>query len=269
LSADRWFVALDETREILAGKGVPRERVEVTGIPIAATFSAALPPREQLRSKHDLGTAGPLLLVSGGGVGISLLDRTLEALLDTPMECSIALVCERNAPLRSRAERVVASRPASPIRCRVLGFTDQMHELMRAADLSIRKPGDLTSSEALASGLPIAIVHPVPGQEERNSDHLLEWGCAIRLNSPESIGWRVTSLLADAERLAFMRECARARPFAAESIVAALSELHRPAPSVCRPVEDSISQPALRVDATFPRTRAMPEGRVTTPQARH
>jgi len=250
---------------------VPRERAEVTGIPIAAAFSAALPPREQLRSKHDLGTAGPLLLVSGGGVGVSMLDRTLEALLDMPMECSIALVCGKNAPLRARAERVVASRPASRIRCRVLGFTDRMHELMRAADLSIGKPGGLTSSEALASGLPMAIVHPVPGQEERNSDHLLEWGCAIRLNSPESIGWRVSSLLADADRLASMRTRAfgRARPFAAESIVATLSALHRPAPSVRQPVEDSISQPALRVGATFPRTRAMPEGRATTPQARH
>lgn len=270
-SADRWFVALDETREILVGKGVPRERIESTGIPISAAFSAPLPPSAELRAAHKLCSDGPLLLVSGGGVGVSMLDRTLEALLDMPMDCSIALVCGKNERLRLRAERVVASRPASRIRCRVFGFTDRMHELMRAADLSIGKPGGLTSSEALASGLPMAIVHPVPGQEERNSDHLLEWGCAIRLNSPESIGWRVSSLLADAERLAFMREraFARARPFAAESIVATLSELHRPAPSARLPLEESFSQPAGRGGSTFPRTRAMPEDQATKLQARH
>ena len=170
-----------------------------------------------------------MLLVSGGGVGASLLEKTLQQVLAMPIDCSVALVCGKNEPLRRRASNIVARRGESRVKCAVLGFTDRMHELMHAADLSIGKPGGLTSSEALACGLPMAIAYPVPGQEERNSDHLLEWGAAIRLNSPESFGWRVAQLLGDPERLSAMRMAARARakPFAAEAIVEEICALRQ------------------------------------------
>ena len=64
----------------------------------------------------------------------------------------------------------------------MLGYTDRMHELMKMSDLFIGKPGGLTTAEALASSLPMMIVDPIPGQEERNSDHLLEKGCALKAN---------------------------------------------------------------------------------------
>ena len=234
--ADRWFVALPETVEILAGKGVPRERTVVTGIPIAGAFSARMPPRAELRERFGLARGGPMLLVSGGGVGASLLEKTLQQVLAMPIDCSVALVCGKNEPLRRRASNIVARRGESRVKCAVLGFTDRMHELMHAADLSIGKPGGLTSSEALACGLPMAIAYPVPGQEERNSDHLLEWGAAIRLNSPESFGWRVAQLLGDPERLSAMRMAARARakPFAAEAIVEEICAL-RQSPAAVTP----------------------------------
>ena len=234
--ADRWFVALPETVEILAGKGVPRERMVVTGIPIAGAFSARMPPRAELRERLGLARGGPMLLVSGGGVGASLLEKTLQQVLAMPIDCSVALVCGKNEPLRRRASNIVARRGESRVKCTVLGFTDRMHELMHAADLSIGKPGGLTSSEALACGLPMAIAYPVPGQEERNSDHLLEWGAAIRLNSPESFGWRVAQLLGDPERLSAMRTAARARakPFAAEAIVEEICAL-RQSPTAVMP----------------------------------
>lgn len=219
--ADRWFVALPETVEILAGKGVPRDRITVTGIPIAGAFSARLAPRAELRARFNLPASAPMLLVSGGGVGVSLLSETLRQLLGMPLDCGVALVCGRNARLRRDADAVVSAAGPGRVRCTVLGFTDRMHELMHAADLAVGKPGGLTSSEALACGLPMAIVHPVPGQEERNSDHLLEWGVAVRLNSPETFGWRIASLLSDDARLQRMRQAARERahPFAADAVV--------------------------------------------------
>lgn len=228
-NADRWFVAINETREILAGKGVPRERISVTGIPIAGAFSARQVARTEMRTRLGLAPDAPVLLVSGGGVGISGLGPTLTRLLDMDLPCGIALVCGKNARLRAESERIVAARAPNRVRCVVFGFTHKMHELMHAADLAVGKPGGLTSSEALACGLPMAILNPVPGQEERNADHLLEWGVAVRLNSPESIGWRLASLLSDTERLRQMRAAARmrARPFAADTIVEELCATRR------------------------------------------
>ena len=65
----------------------------------------------------------------------------------------------------------------------MLGFTTQMDELMAAADLVMSKPGGLTTSEALARGAAMAVVNPIPGQESRNSDFLLENGAAIKINN--------------------------------------------------------------------------------------
>lgn len=92
---------------------------------------------------------------------------------------------------------------------------------MAAADLMIGKPGGLTTSEALARGLPMVIINPIPGQEERNADHLLEWGCAVRCNNIVTLDYKLRNLLAVPDKLsALSANCIqRARPSAAEQII--------------------------------------------------
>src|SRR5262249_39650973 len=99
----------------------------------------------------------------------------------------------------------------------VLGFTDVMHELMAVADLVVTKPGGLTTSEALASGAAMVIVNPIPGQETRNSDFLLENGAAIKVNNTPTLAHKLTELLRHPERLAQLKFAAKSlgRPQAA------------------------------------------------------
>ena len=111
----------------------------------------------------------------------------------------------------------------------VVGFTNEMDQYMAAADLLIGKAGGLTTSEALARGLPMALVEPIPGQEARNADHLLEAGAAIRCNNLPAAAWKIAMLLHQPERLASMKRAASqmARPEAASRIVEdALGLLH-------------------------------------------
>src|SRR5262249_57222547 len=102
-------------------------------------------------------------------------------------------------------------------RARVLGFTTQIDELMAVADLVVTKPGGLTSSEALASGAAMVIVNPIPGQEARNSDFLLEHGAAIKVNNTATLTHKLTELLHHPERLAQLKATAKSlgRPQAA------------------------------------------------------
>jgi processive 1,2-diacylglycerol beta-glucosyltransferase len=95
-----------------------------------------------------------------------------------------------------------------------------MDKYMAAADLMVGKAGGLTTSEALARGLPMALIEPIPGQEERNADHLLEAGAAIRCNNLPAAAWKISTLLDDAARLNGMRDAARklGRPGAAATI---------------------------------------------------
>ena len=101
-----------------------------------------------------------------------------------------------------------------------VGFTTEMDQYMASADLLVGKAGGLTTSEALARALPMALIEPIPGQEERNADHLLEAGAAIRCNNLPAAPWKIATLLDDRARLARMQEAARAmaRPSAAAAI---------------------------------------------------
>jgi processive 1,2-diacylglycerol beta-glucosyltransferase len=97
-----------------------------------------------------------------------------------------------------------------------------MHLWMTAADLLVTKPGGLTSAEALVCGLPMLLVYPIPGQETRNADYLLEHEAAVKVNHPRLVGYRAAELLADRGRLDRMRAAAGAlaRPGAAARIAA-------------------------------------------------
>jgi processive 1,2-diacylglycerol beta-glucosyltransferase len=123
------------------------------------------------------------------------------------------------AGMEKQARAIEAAHPG--LTFRILGYTDEMHKWMQMSDIYIGKPGGLTTAECLASGLPMVIVAPIPGQEERNSDHLLEKGIAIKCNEFNTLAYKIDGLLDHPELLASMREKARwyGRPHAAETIV--------------------------------------------------
>src|SRR5213078_1035720 len=119
-----------------------------------------------------------LQLAGGLGLGpIEILHRQILS-ISTPIQ--LVTVTGRNTTARSAVEKI--DRPSRHYR-QVLGFTNQMDHIMAAADVIVSKPGGLTTSEALARGTPMVIVDPIPGQETRNSDYLLENGAAIKVNN--------------------------------------------------------------------------------------
>jgi processive 1,2-diacylglycerol beta-glucosyltransferase len=127
------------------------------------------------------------------------------------------VVAGRNAELE-QACRARAASLSTPVT--VFGFVNNMHELMDAADLVVTKPGGLTTNEVLAKGKPMALVAPIPGQEQRNCDYLLEEGAAVRLHDVTDAAWHWQHWLAQPERMARMQANAQriARPHAAHSV---------------------------------------------------
>ena len=117
--------------------------------------------------------------------------------------------------------------PHAAVIVKPVGYTQEMDELMAASDLVLGKPGGLTTSEALAKGLVFVIVNPIPGQEERNSDHLLEAAAAIRCNNLPVLAYKMDRLLGDPARFASMQANVQgmARPNAARDIVQKLLRL--------------------------------------------
>lgn len=214
---DRYFVALDETKAHLEALGMPGAQITVSGIPIDPVFSAPI-DRTAARASHGLHPEKLTLLLSAGALGIGPTEVIVERLLEVRHDIQAMVICGKSAELRERMERLVG---AESTRFRILGFSDRMHELMRMSDLFIGKPGGLTTAEVLACGLPMVITSPIPGQEERNSDHLLEKGVAIKCNELMTLPFKIERLLDDPAKLQSMRASALAlgRPAAAANVV--------------------------------------------------
>jgi processive 1,2-diacylglycerol beta-glucosyltransferase len=132
----------------------------------------------------------------------------------------------RNAGLERRVT-ALAERTEYPLR--IVGFVDNVFDYMHASDLLISKPGGLTSSEALAAGLPMVLVKPLPGQEERNTRYLVSRRAAIRADGERGLARTLTELLESPEREARLREriATLRRPDAAATVAERVAALIR------------------------------------------
>lgn len=221
----RYFVALEESKIHLQILGLPADHITVSGIPIDPAFGQ-IENREDLRRQAGFDTERPLFLISGGALGVSPAAGVLDSLARLRHPAQAVVICGKNPDLQSALEQQArAIEAANPgLTFKTLGYTDEMHRWMQMSDLFIGKPGGLTTAESLACGLPMVIVAPIPGQEERNSDHLLEKGIALKCNEFTTLAYKIDGLLDQPAQLAAMREKALAygRPHAAATIVDSL-----------------------------------------------
>ncbi|MDQ3634671.1 MAG: glycosyltransferase [Acidobacteriota bacterium] len=203
---EHYFVALDETKVHLSKIGIPADKITVSGIPIDPVF-AENKDKLEMREKHNLEKDKLTIIVSAGGFGVGNIELLLEALSELKTPSQIIAICGRNKKLKAEIDNFALKKSNNKtVTFYPIGYTKQMDELMSASDLIVGKPGGLTTSEALAKGLIFVIVNPIPGQEERNSDHLLEKGCAIKCNTLPTLSYKIDKLIADKKRLEMMRK---------------------------------------------------------------
>ncbi|MCZ7646535.1 MAG: UDP-N-acetylglucosamine--LPS N-acetylglucosamine transferase [Planctomycetota bacterium] len=202
---ERFFTATEEGAAYLASMGVDAARITASGIPIHPVFSRPKPREACLKS---LGLRGrrPLVLQLAGGFGVGPVRNVYEQLLALERPLEVAVVCGRNEKLKQELDGIA---PPTRHDTKVFGFTDQMDELLAVADVVVSKPGGLTTSEVLARGAALCILNPIPGQETRNSDYLLEQGAAIKVNNLPLLGHKIGKLLSEPERLERIKQNAR------------------------------------------------------------
>ena len=202
-------------------RGIARDRISVTGIPVMPQFSA---PLERAVCASELGLAPDrfTVLMMAGGAGVGGLDEMAQRVLQLPGDLQIVALAGRNADLLKRLQALAKQHPGKLF---PLGFTTTVERVMTAADLVVSKPGGLSVSECLAKCRPMLLVSPIPGQEERNADYLLEAGAAIKAVDAATLQFKLGSLLEERGRLASMSAAAKriARPRAAAEVVELIS----------------------------------------------
>jgi processive 1,2-diacylglycerol beta-glucosyltransferase len=213
----------DLTAELVAA-GVPEAKVITTGQPIDPAFNTPL-DRESARKKLGIDLEVPMILVLFGGAGIAKPKRLLKEIkkLDKPVQ--LVFVTGRNARLAKEIRKFGRGLLHS---C-VLGWVDNMHEWMAAADLLLSKPGGSTLTEAFAMGLPLLAFDPHPGNEVKTCGWIEKWEVGRWVKHAKDLAPTLERLLDYPEERTHLREraLALARPRAAYSAAEAILKLAR------------------------------------------
>lgn len=212
-------------RSTLLARGVPEQRIAVSGIPVLPAFIPSDEPAATLRERLDLPNDRFITLIMGGGLGIAPLERILWALEAIALPLAAVVVAGRNRRAQRRLASV-AERANYPVRA--LRFVDNIYDYMHAADVLVTKPGGLTTAEALVAQVPLVLCKPLPGQEERNAGVLADAGAAVQTRRVQELPGVLEALLRDERHRGRLIRAARAlaRPHAAgeaASLIAALA----------------------------------------------
>ena len=185
-------------------KGLEPTRVLPLGIPINEKFAKSADKREA-REKLGLDPDADTVLVMGGSMGYGHMEKTVRSLdaLELPRPMQILCVCGRNDDMKEKIGKLSVQ---SAHRIEVFGFVDNVDELMDASDCIVSKPGGLTTSEALAKRLPMIIVDPIPGQESRNTEFLLNNGAALASSNTLPVAELAYALLTNPDRMRTIRD---------------------------------------------------------------
>ncbi len=217
---DIFIVGSEDTKKELLLRNIPQHKIKALGIPVQ-------PPLKQfdrLKLREEIGLQKELftILIAGGGFGVGPIKELVSSLdslsAELRVKVQIIVVCSRNKKLFAEIGDIAGRLRISS---KLFGFVPDLYKMMAASDVIISKSGGLTSSEALAQGLPMIIISPIPGQETKNCRFLVKNGAAFRIDRPCQVNNIVERLIKTPDELEKMRRNAQgvARPNAADEIV--------------------------------------------------
>ena len=222
-NVEGYAVATDAMRDTMLARGVAPERIMVSGIPVDPRFARNAVSQDALRERLGLPPERHIVLMMGGGLGIGPLEQMLRSLESVEIPIAAVVIAGRNSHVE---RRVLTAAESVSYPVRVLRFVDNVYDYMHAADVFVTKPGGLSTAEALAAEVPMALCKPLPGQEERNVRVLSDWGVALRVRKIDDLGTVVTDALTDSGRRARMIAASRryGRPDAAHRVAAMIAQ---------------------------------------------
>jgi processive 1,2-diacylglycerol beta-glucosyltransferase len=221
-----WLVSNADFAQRLYSRGVEPDAVQVVGVPVDPAFRSGT-QRDATIRQLGLKRDQPTVLFRPGGVGPG--DRTLgivKRLLESPVPMNLLVIAGKNETLREELEKLTPN-PRSFLKA--FAFVENIHDLMAASDVLVTRASAHTTAEAAAIGLPLVLLRPAPGVEERIADRLLAEGAAIIARDDLSLEVELLDLLRNRRRLRFMheRQLELAQPDGAAASIDRLTKLIR------------------------------------------
>jgi 1,2-diacylglycerol 3-beta-galactosyltransferase len=219
--SDHIFLPTAAARQRALAYHMSAEKLEVVGLPVADRYCTPPGDKRALRRKLNWSVEKPIVLLVGGGEGMGPLAKTARAIDESGLDLGLVIVCGRNEKLKAALESQPWENPTF-----IYGFTREMPDFMRAADVIVTKAGPGTIAEALNAHLPIILYSKVPGQEDGNVTFVESEGVGVWAPKPQLVVRALTRLLSrPRERERFAENARRAaRPDSARYIARVLGE---------------------------------------------
>ena len=218
---DYFFVAHKKMKDYLISKNIDERKIFDTGIPISNRFLVDYDKNSILKELEFHDNKKAILFFGGGefGLGKTRTVEIFECFVKLFKNTQIIAISGKNEKMKNAFEKIVKENNRTDS-IRVFEYTKQVPEFMSISDLVVTKPGGLTTSESLASNLPMVIINPIPGQEEENAEFLEENGIAIWIKKTDDPYKKLENLFSDEKKLADMKENTKklARKYSTQNI---------------------------------------------------
>lgn len=199
---EAYVVSNSDMIDEMVSHGIDRKIIYDYGIPVSPNFIKYY-NKEATLSELGLDDDKPTLLVMGGSLGMGKISNVYNELLKVKYDIQIIVITGNNKKLLNELKKVEV--PGDK-KVKLIGFSKEVNKLMQASDLLLTKPGGLTITEALICCIPLAIFSPIPGQEEKNCEFLLDHNLAIDLYDGKNCRYQIEELLSSQERLKKLKE---------------------------------------------------------------
>ena len=204
------YPAYEGMKENLLKRGIKENQIKVTGIPLSNRFLANY-NKEKILSDFNLSTKKRTILFFAGGeqgLGKDNIFKILKTIIEKFPNLQVIAISGKNKKMKKNFDKLV-EKTNSDDTVKIIKYTNKVPELMSVSDLVITKPGGLTTTESLASGLPIIVINPIPGQEEENAEFLESKGVAVWIKKDDNIEDELYKILNSEEKLKSMKINAR------------------------------------------------------------
>ncbi len=228
---DAYILSSYEMISQMVERGVDRVQLYPYGIPVKQSFFEKI-DREKAFAEEEMNPDVPVILIMAGSFGVTDILKIYHKIVKSPVDFQVIVITGKNEKLYETFDKYLSKltlnntwfdfdiekpvnfkssirmsrhkKPSKPTK--LLYYTNEVEKYMQMSDIIVTKPGGLTVSEAIATGLPMGIFKAIPGQEEQNADYLVREGMAVRLSKNNECTQVITDLMSHPEKLAAMRQ---------------------------------------------------------------
>lgn len=216
---EAYFIPSDCLREEFVQQGVRAEKLVASGIPVRQVFYEKM-DRKEAKRLAQINPENRHIVMACGSMGCGPLEEMSEELARRLADDEeLTVVCGTNQKLETTMQKLHKGSKNVHVR----GFEKNMPMLLDSADVYITKPGGLSTSEALAKGVPMVLINTVGGCENHNLQYVLERGAGVTGDSVEELVDACMSLLAREKQQAQER---RPMPNAAKIIYETMERMY-------------------------------------------